>query len=336
MPEPLVLDVGSAVMPIASESVCGDVVLIQSWNEHGALLFLADGLDHDPQATETTTRCVTTLAREAPRGLPEAFAESHRELRGARGAVAAAVRIDAEAGAMEVGIVGNVIVRQVGLRDGRIQSTTAVSVPGVLGSAFRRVPMQRFEIEAGDVIVLHSDGLPSHFETMQIRATDAHNAASEILACHARTRDDASCIVVRVLPPHTVVTRTALPCTSDAGLQMPLRSAADVPVAATAARAFARDVGLSGRDQWEVSIAASELAQNALKYGVEGVLTLRLDREHSLVLEVTDRGRGFGAAEERPGLREGLGAVRRMMDTYEVLTGPIGTRVIATKRVVCA
>jgi anti-sigma regulatory factor (Ser/Thr protein kinase) len=312
--------------------VSGDVALVQRLSDGRLLAVLADGLGHGSAAAEAASGCVTALARVAEEGLPAAFREAHRAIRGGRGAVAGAALLDGATATLQVAIVGNVVVRLVGTRDSRVRSMNAVSVPGVLGSVFRDVNVQNFEIAAGDVLVTHSDGVRSHFETLQARAVDAKSAAEEVVACHGRGHDDASCIVVRVLPPSAVVTPAVLPRVNDAGKQVPLRLEEDIQVAATSARAFASELGLPGRAQWEVGIAAAELAQNAVKYGVEGLLVLRSDAERCLVLEVVDRGPGFGAAETKPGLREGLGAVRRMMDSCEVHTSPIGTRVIARKR----
>ncbi len=52
---------------------------------------------------------------------------------------------------------------------------------------------------------------------------------------------------------------------------------------------------MPARSQWEAGIAAAELASNALKYGNEGVLTLRVMRGEvsELVIEMSDRGLGL-------------------------------------------
>ena len=333
MSEAFVLDVGSAVEALQGETVSGDVVFTRRIEEHRVLVLLADGLGHGAAAAEAAARCVTTLALRAETSLEEAFLEAHRNLRGGRGAVAAAVLLDGQARSLRTAVIGNIVVRQVGTRKGTTWSMTAVATPGVLGGVFRSVPIQQSQLELGDVIVVHSDGVRSHFETVQVRATDARSAAEEIVARHGRGRDDASCAVVRVLPHGTVVSSTQVPGGKGSGTEVILRIHSDIQVAATMARAFARDLGMSGRGQWELSIAAAELAQNAIKYGVEGLLRLSTDAQDTLVLEVADRGSGFGAAEQRPGLREGLGAVQRMMDSCEVYSGPTGTRVIAKKRI---
>jgi negative regulator of sigma-B (phosphoserine phosphatase) len=332
-PDPLVLDVGSAVEALAGEPVSGDFAHVERLEDGRALLVLADGLGHGPAAAEPARAAVAALARAATVGLGPAFREAHRALRGTRGAVAAAVLVDGASRKLQAAILGNIVVRRVGTRGGHVQSTSAVAVPGVLGSAFRDVLVQDFDIAEGDIVAVYSDGVRSHFDTLQLRAIDARSAAAEIVAQHGRGHDDASSIVVRVLPSSAVVQPSALAPSRDAGRRVPLSRMDDIQVAATAARGFAGELGLPGRAQWEIGIAAAELAQNVLKYGVEGQLVLRSEGAGCVVLEAVDRGPGFGAAEPRPGLREGLGAVRRMMDTCEVHSSPIGTRVVARKRV---
>jgi len=331
MSEPFVLDVGMAVQAIRGEHVCGDVVLTRELDEHRLVVFVADGLGHGPAAAEAATSCAEALSRTIQSGFADAFNEAHRALRQKRGAVAAAVVIDRKTGVAEVGVLGNIAVRIIRLRETRNESTVAVATPGVFGSAFRRVNVTRFDLEAGDVVVVHSDGVRSRFEPIRVRAADARSAAEEIVANEGRSHDDASCVVVRVLPASARLpsSRPALP--QGPGIDVSIRRPGDVQVAATSAREFASGQGFDGRRSWEVGIAVAELAQNILKYGVEGVVSLRLD-DAWLVVEAVDRGPGLGAAGSRPGLGQGLLAVERMMDSSEISSGPLGVRVVARKR----
>jgi anti-sigma regulatory factor (Ser/Thr protein kinase) len=331
MPDPLVVDIGASVVPIHGEKVSGDVVRTRALDEHRILIVVVDGLGHGPAAFDAASKCADVLERTIDAGLAAAFAEAHRELRSGRGAVAGVVIVDAERAVAEVAVLGNIAVRTMGVRGDAQRSSTAISTPGVLGSAFRRVHVERFDLEAGDVIVVHSDGVRSRFEPLRVRAADAQSAAEEIVANEGRAHDDASCVVVRLLPSSSALpSRRPLPPTG-VGIDLPIRRQDDVQVVATSAREFAAGLGLGGRGSWEIGIAAAELAQNVLKYGVEGLLTLRTDGE-SLVVEAVDRGPGFGAAGSRPGLGEGLAAVTRLMDSSEVLSTPLGARVIAKKR----
>jgi negative regulator of sigma-B (phosphoserine phosphatase) len=335
MSEPLVLDVGFAVVPIAGERVSGDVVLTTEIEGGRFLAIVADGLGHGVAAWEAASECVAALRGALSGGMAEAFAEAHRALRATRGAVAGAVVVDPAAAIAETAVLGNVTIRTLGIRGSVARSVTAVATPGVLGSSFRRVHIESVALEPGDVIVLHSDGVRSRFEPLRVRASDAQSAAEEIVVREGRAHDDSSCVVVRVLPPAAAVGSRRCPPAEGVGVDIALSSMSDIQVAAMQARDFAISKGASGRHAWEISIAAAELAQNAVKYGVEGVLTLRIDGEW-LVLEAVDRGPGFGAAPSSSGLGEGLGAVRRMMDCCDVRSGPLGSRVITRKRIAVA
>jgi anti-sigma regulatory factor (Ser/Thr protein kinase) len=331
MPEPLVLDVGTSVVALRGEKVSGDVVRTRALGDDRLLVIVVDGLGHGAPAHEAAVKAADTLERIAGADVHAAFVEAHRELRSTRGAVAAVVVLDVVRGVAQAAVLGNISVRALSIRDDVQRSTTAITTPGVLGSAFRRVHLESFDIRAGDVLVVHSDGVLSRYEPMRVRASDAQTAAEEITARAGRPHDDASCAVVRVLPASSRPPSRRPAPAPPGGVDIPLRRPGDAQVAATSARELAASSGFTGRESWEIGIAAAELAQNALKYGVEGLLTLRSDPEW-LVIEAVDRGPGFGAAGSQPGLGQGLAAVERLMDSLEVLSGPLGARVITRKR----
>lgn len=112
---------------------------------------------------------------------------------------------------------------------------------------------------------------------------------------------------------------------------------------ATQCRTLALGLGLDTRDAWAVSIAASELATNALKYGQRGRLRARALPGPGVELEVTDQGPGIsdlpsaladGYSRGRPvdfdlvqpsqGRGVGLGAVQRAADSLEFEAPPGG------------
>lgn len=199
--EPLVLDAGYAVEALAGEAVSGDVARVNHLADGRLRIMLADGLGHGPAAADAANLCVAALGEDSDAALPDAFRAAHRALGGSRGAVAAAATVDGAARTLHVGVLGDVSVRLVSTRGGRSHATSAVGVHGVIGGLFHEVRVQRFDLQPGDVIVMYSDGLRSRFEAMPAFELDARSAAAEIVASHARGWDDASCIVVRVLPP---------------------------------------------------------------------------------------------------------------------------------------
>lgn len=120
---------------------------------------------------------------------------------------------------------------------------------------------------------------------------------------------------------------------------------------ASAALAFATRLGLARELAVQVSIAAAELASNAVRHGGGGVLALTRVETPRSALELSCRDAGPGIADvaaalrdghsrgrdlapddgRRDGLGTGLGAVARAMDELTVESGPRGTVIIARK-----
>jgi len=336
-------DVGSAVRPCPGELVSGDVV-VSAGTQRGQLVALIDGLGHGPSAADVANRAAETFRGHAELPLPELFGLVHRELRGTRGAAASAASFDATSQCFEFAGIGNVAARVLTESQPANERVTPLVRPGVLGSAFRSVTSQRVPFREGDVLLLYSDGVRNRFDALALRLLDAHAAAEDMLATAGCNNDDASCIVVRAVAPSLdALAASSAPGTPER--RIPIRVPGDAQVAAVETRRVAADLGMPGRSQWEAGIAAAELASNVLKYGNEGVLTLRVTRAESseLVIEVSDRGLGLSLdasknPREQPfsprnGLGVGLESVRRLMDDLEIQSFPKrGTRLIARKR----
>jgi len=125
---------------------------------------------------------------------------------------------------------------------------------------------------------------------------------------------------------------------------VPIRIRGDAECAAHEARAFAKRAGLGARAEWEVSIAASELATNMLKFAGEGEVRLRHVRvpREAIVVEAVDRGHGIAnvslaiadgfSGRPEAGLGVGLGSVHRLMDHVDIQSDMrTGTRIVASK-----
>jgi signal transduction histidine kinase len=111
-----------------------------------------------------------------------------------------------------------------------------------------------------------------------------------------------------------------------------------VVLARQRAREVASLLGFDHSAQTRIATAVSELARNAHRYAGGGRVTFGLE-ERSLTVEVVDRGRGIadldavlsGTYRSTTGMGQGLVGVRRLMDGFEISSGPGGTRARTSK-----
>jgi anti-sigma regulatory factor (Ser/Thr protein kinase) len=345
--------IGQFARPLQGEIQCGDAIGVSKWSS-GVVVGLADGLGHGTKAALAAKAFVETLEATREESLEEIFVRAHRALLHTRGAVAGVARLDVKTGRLDIGVLGNIGAAILRAAEGR--STHVLTVPGVLGSAFRTVRAQTFELGLDDAIIMHSDGVTARADFTTIRSMSPQAGAEHIVRSAGRASDDAACCVIRLRAHASVTTPTpsSVAPTSTSPRAVPIKAPSDPACAATVARTFAASIGLDVRAQWETSIVASELATNVLKFGGEGLLELRHVRSprEGLMLEVTDNGTGIadianavvdGFSEGAPlspetarrkgqGLGVGLGTVHRMSDDVTIDTQPgRGTRVTAWK-----
>src|SRR5690606_21981873 len=116
-----------------------------------------------------------------------------------------------------------------------------------------------------------------------------------------------------------------------------------VAVVRRAAREQAERLGFREGDRGDSEIVASELATNIVKHARDGVVTVTGRKGHSygiLQLVAVDRGPGMADVERclvdgystagSPGT--GLGAVRRLSSSMDIVSAPEGTVVVAELR----
>jgi len=326
-------------------------------SKRGPLVALADGLGHGPRAAEASAAFLRSIEENADESFEAMFMRAHHALVRTRGVVAAAVRFDESRREVEIGGLGNITALVV---RGGTRATPLGLLPGVLGSAYRKVRPHVLPFAVNDVVVLHTDGVRPRFDLAPVRTLSPQAAVDEILRVAGKSSDDAAVVVARAIlptelpspPRQAAVDAPAVPVDRLPLEVIRIAVAGDEAACALAAREYAKKASLSPRAQWEVSIAASELATNVLKFAGTGTLALSFDGEE-LTLDVHDEGRGIdhvtaavvdgwseGAAltPDRPrhpgqGLGVGLGTVHRMMDRVAIETAPgRGTRVVAHKR----
>jgi len=120
----------------------------------------------------------------------------HDTFRGSRGLVASIARIDAAAETLKYCGVGNIGVRILGPN-----ATIMVNRDGVV--CYRMVPprQQRYPFTAHDTLLMHSDGIKSHFDVdsvAQALQSSAQALLDHLFARYVKGIDDAGALVVRV------------------------------------------------------------------------------------------------------------------------------------------
>ena len=121
-----------------------------------------------------------------------------------------------------------------------------------------------------------------------------------------------------------------------------IRRQVDVEQVRRAARSLAQQLGFAAADCDAIVLATSELATNLVRYAPGGAVCLStIDGAggRGMQVESRDGGPGIGNMAQAltdgfstgGGLGHGLPAVRRLMDTFHMTSGPEGTTVIAGK-----
>ncbi len=124
--------------------------------------------------------------------------------------------------------------------------------------------------------------------------------------------------------------------------QITVATTADPARARRAARALARAVDLDQEATECVALATTELATNLLRYARRGVISLAsVTGDLGTGVQVVSQDEGPGIANVSRaledgystggGLGNGLPGVRRLMDTFELSSGPQGTRIETCK-----
>lgn len=190
------LDYALAIRPFPGNKVdeCGDIGVVR---EYGNKLFFAivDVLGHGREAHELATVVRDYLEKEYRRGLVEMMEGLHELLKLSRGAVAGLGLLDRESGELRYVGVGNITARKLGGSSLRL-----VPRQGIVGYAMRTLREETAQLDDGDVLVLHTDGVQERFDLSdypQIAIDDADTICRQIIKRFGKQEDDAACIALR-------------------------------------------------------------------------------------------------------------------------------------------
>lgn len=192
---PAPFEVGAVSLPHRGENVCGDEWAV-SLADGRMCAMVADGLGHGPLAAKAAGEAVRVFSEEAARRPGELLEAAHGALRATRGAAVAVAEIDLARRVMTFAGVGNIA----GLVLAGRSSRNAVSLGGIVGHERGTIREFEYPWHEGAVLVMHSDGLQTHWKLDAYPGIEAcHPAllAGVLYRDHARGRDDVTVLAIR-------------------------------------------------------------------------------------------------------------------------------------------
>lgn len=194
-PPALAFRYGVAATCAPGETVSGDGWALAFDGPRAAVL-MADGLGHGPDAAEASQAAIAQFTKAPFMPLDETLALAHAALRITRGAAAAYVIADAQAGSLRCAGAGNITTRMV---SGTVNKTM-LSQHGTLGVQVRKPETTDAAWPDHAVLVLHSDGVQTRWPAEMLApllSRDPGLGAAWLLHRHLRGRDDATVLLLQ-------------------------------------------------------------------------------------------------------------------------------------------
>lgn len=194
---PAALQIGAVSQPLRGEAECGD-----AWDldlrRSSLRILLADGLGHGPTAARAARAAVDTFRASQNLPGPEALLHDiHAALRPTRGAAVAVAEVDLVARMLRFCGVGNIAAT---IESASAPSRGLLSHNGIAGHEARRIQEFSLPLPSRAVLVLHSDGLTSHWKLAPYSGLHQRHAAviAGVLYRDFRRRsDDVTVVVVK-------------------------------------------------------------------------------------------------------------------------------------------
>jgi anti-sigma regulatory factor (Ser/Thr protein kinase) len=189
------IELGAVCLAMKGEEVAGDSWLLKPVGEEQTVL-VVDGLGHGPNAAQAARVATEALAAH-PTAAPGALMQiCHGALATTRGAAGAAARVAPAKQRGTFAGIGNIACRVESVGERR----QLVSHSGTLGHVMRRVQEFDFAFPTGALLILHSDGLTSHWGSNDYPGLAARHAgliAGVLYRDHDRCRDDVTVVVLK-------------------------------------------------------------------------------------------------------------------------------------------
>lgn len=186
-------EVGSVIVPLTGETVCGDGCAYHLTATQSAFL-MVDGLGHGPHASDAAQEAIRVF-QQAPLRSPRLAMEAiHDALRKTRGAAAAVAVVDRPSRQLRYASVGNISTMLVRGATGKMLPATN----GIVGHAMRRADELALPWEGGGMLLMYSDGLRTQLQLDQFPGLFVRPPAviaAMLYGQYKRGRDDASVLV---------------------------------------------------------------------------------------------------------------------------------------------
>ena len=193
---PHVGPVGIVRQAKSGEPVCGDN-WIARWFADGWVCAVADGLGHGVIASDAASAIIEAV-RSAPSRLSpvELVEAAHRAAKPTRGAAFGVAVLDQAARVIRYAGIGNIAAVVLNGAERR----HLVSHNGIVGHEYRKVSEFAQPWQAQSVLVLHSDGIGTHWDLARypgLLARDPSLIAGVLYRDFTRGHDDATVVVLK-------------------------------------------------------------------------------------------------------------------------------------------
>jgi anti-sigma regulatory factor (Ser/Thr protein kinase) len=189
------IEVGGLCLAMHGEPVAGDGWEVEIWRDQLSIL-MADGLGHGIHAHEAARAATDTFLAHPQREPREVIESAHGALARTRGAAVAAAKVIASAERGVFAGVGNIVCR--------VEASTAkrhlLSHNGTVGHTMRKLQEFAFPWPKGSLLILHSDGLGTHWDLATYPGLSSRHPAliaAVLYRDYDRGRDDVSVAVIR-------------------------------------------------------------------------------------------------------------------------------------------
>lgn len=188
---------GGLCLAKAGEAVPGDGWEARAYRDQLTVL-VADGLGHGTDAHIAARAAIDVLVarhQDSPLALIEA---SHASLARTRGAAVAVAKLVAAGQRGTFAGVGNIVARVEGGTN--TNGRHLVSYNGIVGHTIRKVQELAFPWPTGSLLIMHSDGLGTHWDLAAYPGLAARHPAliaAVLYRDYDRGRDDVSVVVIR-------------------------------------------------------------------------------------------------------------------------------------------